>query len=80
MAAPPVRTVAARTAASASMGRFAFMPSFYDLAGKRRASSRASFGKGSDRAQPDDRVDAAGRRLAKLDLALVGRDEPSHDR
>ena len=80
MAAPPVRTVAARTAASASMGRFAFMPAFYDFAGKRRASARASFGKGSGRTQADHGVDAAARRLSELDLALVGLDEPLHDR
>lgn len=79
MAAPPVMTVAARTAASASMGRFVFMPALYDVAGKRRASARASFGKGSGRTEPDYRVDAAAGRLTKLDLALVGGDQPLDD-
>ena len=64
MAAPPVRTVAARTAASASMERLAFMPAFYGLAGKRRASAWASFGKGSGRTQAHDGVHAAARGLA----------------
>ena len=80
MAAPPVMTVAARTAASASMGRFAFMPAFYDLGGKRRASARESFGKGSGRTQADHRVHTAACCLAELDLALVGRDEALDDR
>ncbi len=80
MAAPPVMTVAVRTAASASMGRFAFMPAFYDFAGKRRASARTSFGKGSGRTQADHGVHAAARCLVELDLPLVGGDEPLHDR
>ena len=80
MAAPPVMTVAARTAASASMGRFVFMPALYDVAGKRRVSARASFGKGSGRTQPNHRVDPACGRLTEFDLALVDVDEPLDDR
>jgi hypothetical protein len=63
-----------RTAASPSMERFAFMPALYGTPGKRRASARASFGKGSGRTQADHGVDAAARRLAELDLAVVGGD------
>ena len=80
IAAPPVRTVAARTAASASIGRFAFMPPLYATARKRGASARASFGKGSGRTQPDHGVDAAARGLAELDLAIVRSDEVPNDR
>ena len=80
MAAPPVRTVAARTAASASMERFAFMPPFYASAGQGRASARARFGKGSGRTQADDGVDASARRLAELDLSLIRCHQPLDDR
>src|SRR5215470_1882128 len=80
MAAPPVRTVAARTAASASMGRSAFMHPFYASVGKRRESARASFGKPLASTEANYGVDAAAGCLVELDLAFVRGDEPLDDR
>jgi hypothetical protein len=80
MAAPPVRTVAARTAASRSRERLAFMPPFYAAGCQGRERGQASFGKGSGRTQPDDSVDAASPSLAEFHLSLVRRDEPLDDR
>ena len=55
-------------------------PAFYASACKRGASVRTSFGKRSGRTEADDGIDAPARGVAKLDFALVGRNELPDDR